>query len=77
MELIEVTSDSIFHTEFLGVCGKGVFFDDERGRIRIEVAEGRDAGTVEARFIIEIGDRRFGPGNVCIVFGFILEGGGS
>ena len=77
MELIEVTSYSIFHAEFFGVCGKGVFFDDERGRIRIELAEGRDAGTIEARLIVEIGDRRFSPGNVCVVFGFILYGRGS
>lgn len=77
MELVEVADYGIFHTELLGVCGKAVFFDDERRDIRIKVAKGRDADSVEARLISEIGDRRFSPWNICVMFRFILDAGSS
>ena len=55
VELVEVASDRIFHTELLGLRSKA-FIDYKQGSIRIKVAKGRDAGPVEARLIVEVGD---------------------
>lgn len=76
MELVEVASYRVFHTEPLGVCGEGVL-DAEQWMIRIKGAKGRDARAAEGRLVAELRNRRFGPGNICVVFRFVLYGGGS
>ena len=77
MDFVYIAGYRIFHPEFLGICGKCVF-QDERWSIRIEVAKGRDAGSIGARPIPEVGNhRRFSPGHIGIRFRFILNGGSS
>lgn len=76
MELVEVTSYRVFRTELLGLCGKGVL-DDEQWMIRIKGTKSRDASSVKGRLIVELRNWRFGPGNICVMFRFILYGGGS
>lgn len=75
MKLIEVAGYRIFHTKLLRVCSKCISSFNDEG-FRIKAAKRRDAGSVEARLVSEIGGRRrFSPRNVGVRFRFILEGG--